>query len=95
MEKHLRELALRQSKSSSTNRVVHSTFPHKLNQVLIEEGTSMEKYDKTLKIGKTLVHIVAPPPMSKEELERVLADYHSAGWVIIEEMSKKSIKPKG
>lgn len=38
------------------------------------------KYDATYRFGKTVVHVVAPPPMSEEELERRIAEYHRAGW---------------
>lgn len=39
--------------------------------------------------GKTKVFVVPPPPMTKEEIDRVLRDYHTAGWAIIESMNKK------
>ena len=47
------------------------------------------KYNKTLKIGKTVVHIVNPSQITIEEIEQVLKDYHAAGWVIIDELIEK------
>lgn len=46
---------------------------------------------KTYKLGKTTVHIVPPPPMTKEQIEKVLDDYHRAGWAIIYELVSKGI----
>ncbi|QEK12121.1 cell division protein FtsZ [Crassaminicella thermophila] len=45
-----------------------------------------EKYAKTYKFGNTTVKIVAPPPKKKEEIEKILVEYHQAGWDIIEEL---------
>lgn len=45
------------------------------------------KYDATYKIGKTTVHVVAPPPMSEEKRERILNEYHYAGWAIWNSLS--------
>lgn len=50
----------------------------------------MEEYAKTYKIGGTTVHIVAPEHKSKEEIDRILKDYHQAGWEIIKELMEKS-----
>lgn len=52
-----------------------------------------EKYDETYKIGNTTVHVVAPPPMTHEEKERILDEFHQAGYKIwqkicIEEKAK-------
>lgn len=44
------------------------------------------KYDATYKLGKTIVHIIAPPPMIEEEKEKILHDFHMAGWVIIDKL---------
>ncbi|WHH59345.1 hypothetical protein [Petroclostridium sp. X23] len=48
-----------------------------------------EKYDITYKIGNITVHVVAPPPKSKEEIEKILEEFHKAGWAIIEDMIQK------
>lgn len=48
------------------------------------------KYDKTIKIGNTTIHIVAPPPQTKEEIDRILDEYHKAGWAIVREMQEKA-----
>jgi len=66
------------------SRVVPAKSQHKF-----KPGDGLMKYDKTLKIGKTVIHIVAPPPMTEEEVDRVLDDYHKAGWAIIDEMLEK------
>lgn len=65
-------------------RVVPVTPPHRYNR-----GDESMKYDKTLKIGKTIVHIVNPPQITQEEIEQVLKDYHTAGWAIIDELVEK------
>ncbi len=41
-----------------------------------------EKYDATYKIENTTVHVVAPPPMTNEEKERILDEFHQAGYKI-------------
>lgn len=40
------------------------------------------EYDATYKIGKSTVHVVAPKGMSDEEIEKVMAEFHRAGWAI-------------
>ncbi|AOT72896.1 hypothetical protein [Geosporobacter ferrireducens] len=52
----------------------------------------MQEYARTYKIEGTTVHIVAPAPKSKEEIDRILKDYHQAGWEIIMELMEKSKK---
>lgn len=64
-------------------RVVPVKPPHRLNW-----GDESVKYDKTLKLGKTIIHIVNPPQMTPEEIEQVLKDYHAAGWAIIDELAE-------
>ncbi|QOT01031.1 hypothetical protein JNUCC42_10475 [Brevibacterium sp. JNUCC-42] len=49
------------------------------------------KYDMTIQDGQTIVNIVAPPPMTEEEKEKVLRDYHNAGWAIIKSLHAKGI----
>ncbi|TCO79153.1 cell division protein FtsZ [Marinisporobacter balticus] len=48
-----------------------------------------EKYAATYKFGNTTVHVVAPKPKSKEEIDRILEEYHKAGWAIIHELIEK------
>lgn len=58
--------------------VVHKNQPHIFNR-----GDGMErKYDATYRFpgSKAVVHVVAPPPMSKEEFEKRLREFHRAGW---------------
>jgi hypothetical protein len=55
----------------------------------IRGGLMDEKYDITYKIGNITVHVVAPPPKSKEEIEKILEEFHKAGWAIIEDMIQK------
>lgn len=46
-------------------------------------GDRMEpKYAATYKFGKTTVHVVAPPPMSEEQKELVLDNFHKTAWAI-------------
>lgn len=41
-----------------------------------------QQYDVTYcsKNGKSVVHVVAPPPMTAEELEKRIREFHYAGW---------------
>lgn len=48
-----------------------------------------EKYDATYHFGNTTVHIVGPPPMTEEEIDKVLDEYHKAGWAIIQDLRAK------
>jgi hypothetical protein len=59
--------------------------PHKKPHIHGARGDPME-YAKTQMIGNTTVHIIAPPPMTEEEKERILDDFHKAGWAIIDEL---------
>ena len=62
-------------------RVVPVKPPHRFNR-----GDESVKYDKTLTLGKTIVHIVNPPEKTIEEIEQIIRNYHTAGWAIIDEL---------
>ncbi|MDK2824539.1 MAG: hypothetical protein PWP71_2457 [Clostridia bacterium] len=64
----------------ATNRVVQDQSPHK--HIMGDCMDNKKKYDATYKIGNTTVHVVAPPPMTKEEIDKVLKEFHQAGWNI-------------
>lgn len=51
--------------------------PHRINR---GDGPMEQKYDATYIIGKTTVHIAAPPPMTQEEIDRRVREFHIAGW---------------
>ena len=53
---------------------------------------SEQKYAATYKLGKTTVHVVAPPPMTEEEKEEILRRFHEAGWAILERMAARDEK---
>lgn len=53
------------------------------------------KYDKTIKLGNTTVHIVAPPPKSDEEIKKILRELHNVGWSIIDELAEKEEQALG
>lgn len=44
------------------------------------------KYAESYKIGNTQINVVAPPPMTEEEKNKILAEYHAVGWAIWESM---------
>lgn len=48
---------------------------------------SEEKYAATYQFGNTTVHVVAPEPMSKEEHEQRVREFHLAGWSIWNNLS--------
>lgn len=48
-----------------------------------------EKYDTTYKFGNTTVHVVAPPPMAHEEKERILDEFHQAGYEIWKSLTEE------
>lgn len=54
------------------------------------QGDVME-YDKTIKIGKTTIHFVAPPPMTEEQIEKIQDEINAAAWAIIDEMIDKGL----
>lgn len=47
------------------------------------------KYDKTYKFGQTTVHVVAPPPMTDEELEKIEKEIHKTAWSIIQRVERE------
>lgn len=53
------------------------------------QGDNVMKYDKTIKIGNTTVHYVAPPPMTVEEIKKILDEINVAAWEIIDEIIEK------
>ena len=38
------------------------------------------KYDATYHLGNTVVHVVAPPPMSEAEKEKILREFYHHAW---------------
>lgn len=52
-------------------------------------GDEMERKVHTFKRGNTVIKVVEPLPMTQEEIDRVLDDYHAAGWAIIEDLVEK------
>ena len=74
---------------SAVSRVVLDDFQHRHQ---VRGDVSMEekqKYAATYQMGNTVVHVVAPPPMSEEEKNDILKKFHLAGWAIIEELEQK------
>lgn len=53
------------------------------------QGDNVMKYNKTIKIGNTTIHFVAPPPMTKEQEEKILEEISAAAWSIIDEIMEK------
>lgn len=45
------------------------------------------KYAATYRFGKTTVYVVAPPPMTQEQINAVLAELHRANWDIWNSLS--------
>lgn len=41
---------------------------------------------ETYKFRKAIVEVVAPPPMTEEEVQKVLDDMHRVGWEIIQDL---------
>lgn len=48
-----------------------------------------EEYAASYEFGNTKVHVVAPAPMSREELQKRIKAHHNAGWAILREMQEK------
>jgi len=46
-------------------------------------------YDKTYKFGQTTVHVVAPPQMTDEELEKIEKEIHKTAWAIIQRVERE------
>ena len=58
-----------------SSRAVHVDQPHRHSS----RGDRVEpKYAATYKFGKTTVHVVAPPPMTEEELARRKREFDRA-----------------
>lgn len=53
-------------------------------------GDGIVEYAATYTIGNATVHIIAPPELTPEEEEKILDDYHKAGWQIILEIMEKA-----
>jgi len=71
---------------------VPSVFPHRY---IARGDIPVEKRKKhTLKHGNTVVHIVEPRPMTREDIEKVLNDFHQAGWAIVRDIAGVSRPPE-
>ena len=67
---------------------VLATYEHR--HITRGDASMDERKVHTLKLGRTTVHIVEPSPMSEEQIHKVLADLHAAGWAIIDELIQKA-----
>lgn len=64
-------------------RAVHMDRPHTINR-----GDSMEqKYAATYYSGKVVINIVAPPPMSEEKIQKILAEFYKYAWTAWNDLS--------
>lgn len=63
-------------------RVVPSDHPHRMSR-----GDPMGEKILLSNTGKTTVYIVPPPPKSKEEIDRVIADLYKIGWRVWNKLS--------
>ncbi len=67
------------------SRAVHMNHSH-----INSRGDCMErKYDATYRFpgSKGVVHVVAPPPMTEEEVNNVLREYDKAFWAAWKSLS--------
>ncbi|WP_211274646.1 hypothetical protein [Anaerobacillus arseniciselenatis] len=64
-----------------TLRAVQEKFQHR-HRSRGDQSMAEQKYAATYQLGKTTVHVVAPEPMSKEEHEQRVREFHLAGWAI-------------
>ncbi|MFZ3171211.1 MAG: hypothetical protein WA118_04440 [Carboxydocellales bacterium] len=53
---------------------------------------SLDEYAETYHLGKAVVHIVAPPPMTEEELKRRLEEMQSVAWSIIYKLAANGVQ---
>ncbi|MED3034568.1 hypothetical protein CBR56_02930 [Bacillus thuringiensis] len=54
-----------------------------------ETMSQQEEYVASYEFGKTKVHIVAPEPKTKKDIEKILRAYYKASWAIIDELQTK------
>lgn len=69
------------------NMAVQQRSPHRHNTEVIP--VKQQEYAMSKKYGNTTVHVVAPPPISEEEKEKILNEFHWAAWAIIDELIEK------
>ncbi|WP_170145300.1 hypothetical protein [Ammoniphilus oxalaticus] len=50
-----------------------------------------QNYDATYHVGNTRVYVVAPT-VTNEEKSRVLANFHQAGWNILEKLHREEAR---
>lgn len=67
--------------------VVHPTLPHR-HESRGDFPMKEQQYDATYKFGRSTVHVVAPKNITPEQKEKVLDDFHAAGWSIIERLEE-------
>ncbi len=55
----------------------------------IEQAKYAGRKVHEFKIGKSVIKVIEPPPMTQEEIAQVLDDMHTVGWAIIEELVER------
>jgi hypothetical protein len=55
------------------------------------ENSQNEKYAATYHFGNTVVHVVAPPPMTPEEKKRRVDAFYKAAWQVVLELNRKNM----
>jgi hypothetical protein len=61
--------------------VGHVTSPNSQN----------EEYAATYHFGNTVVHVVAPPPMTPEEKQKKVDAFYEAAWQIVLSLNRKNM----
>jgi hypothetical protein len=55
------------------------------------KNSKNEKYAATYHFGNTVVHVVAPPPMTPEEKQKKVAAFYEAAWQIVLSLNRKNM----
>ncbi|WHY76264.1 hypothetical protein QNH20_19365 [Neobacillus sp. WH10] len=50
-----------------------------------------EKYAATYHIGNTVIHVVAPPPMTAEEKQTKVNEFYKAAWEVVKELNRNNM----
>ncbi len=59
---------------------------------MTEQKKTHPQYAKELKYGNTVVRIAKPDPVDENQKQKILMDYHQAGWAILGELLTKNDK---
>lgn len=74
--------------------ITKAVQPEKLHKHVARGDIEMNEnkdYAATYHFGNTVVHVVAPPPMTPEEKQKKVDEFYKAAWQVVKSLNEKNM----